>query len=98
VFRSFGGSGAFAVLLRFSEMKPNVNAIERAFELARSGRCVTLKQIQDCLRAEGYTHDLIVGRYLSAQLRQLMREANPTWWNDLGGRQKRMPPDRTRGT
>jgi hypothetical protein len=48
-------------------MKPNVNAIERAFELARSGRCVTLKEIRACLRAEGYAYDLVVGRYLSAQ-------------------------------
>ena len=57
-------------------MKPNVTAIERAFELARTGKCVTLKEINACLKAEGYTH-LVVGRYLSAQLRQLMREANP---------------------
>ena len=55
----------------------NVNALERAFQLARTGRCVSLKEICACLRAEGYSDDLVIGRYLSAQLRQLMREANP---------------------
>jgi hypothetical protein len=58
-------------------MKPNLNTVERAFELARSGKCVTLKEVRSCLHAEGYSQSLIVGRYLSAQLRQLMREANP---------------------
>jgi len=58
-------------------MKPNVTAIERAFELARTGRYVRLAQLRADLRNEGYSQELIVGRYLSAQLRQLMREANP---------------------
>ena len=58
-------------------MKPNVNPIERAFELARTGKCVTLREIHACLKAEGYAQNLVVGKYLSAQLRQLMREANP---------------------
>jgi hypothetical protein len=58
-------------------MKPNVNTIERAFELARSGTCETINDIRAHLNAEGYARDLIVGRYLTAQLRQLIREANP---------------------
>ena len=62
-------------------MKPNVNAIERAFELARTGNCVTLDEIRRCLRAEGYL-DLVVGRHLSAQLRQLIREASPTSYGE----------------
>ena len=59
-------------------MKPNVNTVERAFELASSGRFVTVDEIRACLHAEGYSQRLIVGKYLSAQLRQLMREADPT--------------------
>jgi hypothetical protein len=57
-------------------MKQNMNTIERAFELARAGQCVTLKDIRVRLLAEGYAQDMLVGRYLSSQLRQLMREAN----------------------
>jgi hypothetical protein len=58
-------------------MQPNKNALERAFALARTGKCVNLKDLRACLRAEGYPDNLVVGRYLSAQLRQLMREATP---------------------
>ena len=58
-------------------MEPNVNAIERAFELARTGRCLSIREIHARLRTEGYSQHLVVGRYLLAQLRQLMREANP---------------------
>lgn len=58
-------------------MEPNVTALERAFELARSGRCRTMKEIRDCLRAEGYSQNVVVGKYLSAQLGRLMLEANP---------------------
>jgi len=58
-------------------MKPNVNRIERAFELARSGQCVTLNDIRLQLEVEGYSRGLVVGNYLSSLLRQLMREADP---------------------
>jgi hypothetical protein len=58
-------------------MEPNVNTMERAFELARSGKCVSVEEIRACLRAEGYSQGLVVGNYLSAQLRQLMLETNP---------------------
>jgi hypothetical protein len=58
-------------------MKPNVNALERAFELARTGEFVTIGQIKTRLKREGYSSDLVVGSYLSAQLRDLMRMADP---------------------
>jgi hypothetical protein len=58
-------------------MEQNVNTLERAFELARSGKCASIKEIRTCLHSEGYSQGLIVGKYLSAQLRQLMLEANP---------------------
>lgn len=58
-------------------MEPNVTALERAFQLARSGICRSMREVRARLRAEGYGQELLVGPNLSAQLRQLMREANP---------------------
>jgi len=36
-----------------------------------------MREVRARLRAEGYGQELLVGPNLSAQLRQLMREANP---------------------
>jgi len=58
-------------------VQPNVNAIERAFEVARTGKCVSVKEIRACLHAEGYSQSFVEGRYLTAQLRHLMRKAIP---------------------
>ena len=58
-------------------MKPNVNALERAFELARTGEFDSIRQLKDRLDHEGYPSRLVVGPYLSAQLRELMRMADP---------------------
>ena len=58
-------------------MKQNVNTLERAFELARTGEFDRIGQIQVRLKREGYSSELIFGRYLSAQLRELMRMARP---------------------
>jgi hypothetical protein len=58
-------------------MKPNVNSLERAFELARTGDFASVAQIRGQLHKEGYPTGLAVGKYLAAQLRQLMRGADP---------------------
>jgi hypothetical protein len=58
-------------------MKPNVNSLERAFELARTGEFASVAQIRVRLHKEGYPTGLVVGKYLAAQLRQLMRSADP---------------------
>jgi hypothetical protein len=58
-------------------MQRNVNTLERAFELARTGEFDRIGQIKNRLNREGYSSELVVGRYLSAQLRQLMRLARP---------------------
>ena len=58
-------------------MKPNVNTLERAFELARTGQFDSVEQIKARLHKEGYSRGLVAGKYLSAQLRQLMRQAHP---------------------
>jgi hypothetical protein len=56
-------------------MEPNKSAIERAFELARSGTCKTVNEIKQKLREEGYNDDMIIGRSLWMQLRTLIAEA-----------------------
>lgn len=51
--------------------------IERAFELARSGDCCTLNDIQRRLSGEGYLNvvQILYGRSLRKQLRDLCRAA-----------------------
>jgi hypothetical protein len=50
-------------------MKPNMTAIERAFELARSGHVASVADIRAQLKREGYEQSLVVGRVLTSQLR-----------------------------
>lgn len=52
-------------------------ALERAFELARSGQCKGMDDIRSTLAAEGYGQAQITGYSLSKQLRALMKAANP---------------------
>ncbi len=56
-------------------MNEHRTAMERAFELARSGACSSFKDIQRCLRMEGYAVNQIIGITLSRQLRILIAEA-----------------------
>ena len=58
-------------------MKPNVNSLERAFELARTGAFETVDDIKGQLHREGYSFTSIIGKHLSAQLRELIRLAHP---------------------
>ena len=64
-------------------MKLPASALERAFQLARSGRYATLDHIKRRLKAEGYSTEQITGGVLSKQLRALIqttlksRETNP---------------------
>ncbi|KKB08591.1 hypothetical protein VE26_00365 [Devosia chinhatensis] len=53
-------------------MKPNMTPIERAFELARSGKCRTLTEIKSALKSEGYELATVTGGTLAKQLRGLM--------------------------
>lgn len=53
-------------------MEPRKTAIERAFELARSGECSTIEQIRRRLKAEGYYEHAIQGRSLYRQLKALI--------------------------
>jgi hypothetical protein len=46
-------------------------ALERAFELARSGACANTTQLRDKLKAEGFSPEQLTGRTLMRQLREL---------------------------
>lgn len=56
-------------------MEPYKSAIERAFELAQSGRFVSISAIRDRLRHEGYSNDRVSGPALVKHLRTLISEA-----------------------
>ncbi len=53
----------------------NLSAVERAFELARSGQVKTVDEIRKRLAREGRDQDQIFGRELSRQLNDAIRQA-----------------------
>lgn len=53
-------------------MDNDITAIERAFDLAKSGTCATIADIKAALKAEGYSLVQITGPSLSKQLRALI--------------------------
>lgn len=56
---------------------PNITALERAFQLARSGRCRSADEIARALKREGYDAKRMIGPFLMRQLRAAMHEAAP---------------------
>ncbi|MGH9341281.1 MAG: hypothetical protein ACRD1R_17210 [Acidobacteriota bacterium] len=56
-------------------MDQNKTALERAFQLARSGNCASAENIRQALKSEGYFVDQLIGSTLKGQLRDLIREA-----------------------
>src|SRR5262245_22097899 len=50
-------------------MDVNITALERAFQLAKSGDFATIEAIKSKLKAEGYSVSQIVGKTLIRQLR-----------------------------
>ena len=58
-------------------MDHTVTALERAFQLAKSGSCASIAEIKSRLRAEGYSVTQVTGRTLSAQLSALIQAARP---------------------
>lgn len=62
--------------MRYSyEMTHRPTPLERAFELARSGACETISDIQRQLRSEGLDPHQIQGKSLRNQLRELLKAA-----------------------
>jgi hypothetical protein len=56
-------------------MEPNISAVERAFQLAASGRYLTVSEIKSTLAREGYRHQLVEGRQLAKQLVAVITKA-----------------------
>jgi len=56
-------------------MKLPATALERAFQLAKSGSCASLDDIKKRMKAEGHSTDQITGGALSKQLRVLIQTA-----------------------
>jgi hypothetical protein len=56
-------------------VKANVSAIERAFELAATGRYVTVTEIKRKLMREGYEYEQVAGPVLSKQLSAAITKA-----------------------
>ena len=56
-------------------MNSRPTALERAFELARSGACEDLTDLRRKLQAEGYPRRLVEGRALIRQLNEICKAA-----------------------
>jgi hypothetical protein len=56
-------------------MDHTITALERAFQLARSGECVSVPAVKKQLRTEGYSVAQITGPTLAKQLLALIKEA-----------------------
>ena len=56
-------------------MDPNVTALERAFQLAKTGQYLGVVEIKQQLNQEGYSHNQIEGRTLIRQLQEIIRVA-----------------------
>jgi hypothetical protein len=78
------GSAAFSFVLAMA-MQAKPTAIERAFELAESGRYMSVGQIKYRLHVEGYFADAITGTQLCEQLKALMDTARKTQWHNGTG-------------
>jgi hypothetical protein len=57
-------------------MKPNVTSLERAFELAASGRYPTVTDVCNKLGAEGYNAAQVSGPLLRKQLLAVITKVN----------------------
>ena len=56
-----------------SAMDNSKTALERAFELARSGKYSTVQELRAALKNEGYAQGQVEGPALGRQLRGIMR-------------------------
>ena len=61
-------------------VQPNKTAIERAFDLARTGVYTEIGEIADRLSNEGYFTHTLTGPVLRAQLKGLMEAAQKSRW------------------
>ena len=61
--------------MHFSLMRSDLTALERAFDLARSGKCHNVMEIALKLKSEGYSIQHLEGPMLKTQLRDLIDAA-----------------------
>jgi hypothetical protein len=54
---------------------PRATILERAFELARSGRCASIDEIKRRLKTELYDQHMIEGPSVRSQLRALIAKS-----------------------
>jgi hypothetical protein len=59
------------------DMDHRMTTLQRAFQLARSGRVSRLSEIVEAIRAEGYSANHIEGPVLRRQLVDLIKAARP---------------------
>ena len=59
----------------FSGMDTNKTALERAFDLARSGSCLHVSDIINHLKSEGYSIEQVEGPSLKTQLKDLIKRS-----------------------
>ena len=59
-------------------MDGSKTALERAFELAKSGKVASVTHLRAQIKNEGYTHQQIDGPVLGRQLRNLIAKARAT--------------------
>ena len=57
-------------------MDQNTSELERAFELAKSGRFPSVQMIRLQMKTEGYSTDHVTGKTLTKQLQEIIR-SNP---------------------
>jgi hypothetical protein len=69
----FVRSHGLSVRAMTSVMDRNTTALERAFQLAKSGNVATIDALKRQLRAEGYSAATITGTTLAKQLRALIQ-------------------------
>ena len=67
-------------------MDQNATALERAFQLAKSGHFATIDAIKRQLRAEGYVVATVTGTTLSKQLRALIQASQAASKRNKTGR------------
>jgi hypothetical protein len=65
-------------------MEKDTTAIERAFQLAKSGRFASMLEVRKALKEEGYSLQQLEGKSLQRQLRDIMSAARD--WKKTKGR------------
>lgn len=70
---------------RLNSMDQTKTALERAFDLARSGRFARASEIVQVISKEGYSASQLEGPSLRRQLNALIKEARATGADRTGG-------------